>query len=158
MARMKAKLQADRSGNTPGRTPATNEASAGEGPSRTYNQGRRKRAAKKAQHPVFFTESESDEEVDLATYRQYKWECRRLRRENKQMQATASVHTSVVEKSLLVAGLRSEIRHLKGLLNEANVRMGKVQEELSQTKQTLLRREIWLEALRRGWQAKKMKR
>ena len=85
-------------------------------PPLTFRQGRRKRVARKSAHPVFLSVSDSDEEVDPATYRQYKWECRRLRRENKQMRETAAVHTSVVEKSLLVAGLRSELNHVKGLL------------------------------------------
>ena len=123
-------------------------------PPPTFRQGRRKRAARKSVHPIFLSYSESDEEVDLATYRQYRWECRRLRRENKQMRETAAVHTSVVEKSLLVAGLRSELKHVKNLLQEANLRTEQVHEELKNVQQSLAMKETRLAALRRGWQAK----
>jgi hypothetical protein len=95
--------------------------------------GRRKRSARKSKFPMVFSDSDSDEEISKAVYKDLRHEWKRLKKENRAMEAFASMHRLEVEKSLPVALLRSEVQHLKELVVRANKAKEEVEAELVET-------------------------
>jgi hypothetical protein len=116
--------------------------------------GRRKRSATKSKFPMVFSDSDSEEEISKTVYRDLRREWKRLKKENHAMEAFAEIHRLEVEKSLPVALLQSEVKHLKGLVERANKAKEEVETELVEIQRALKNKETVVEALRAGLRLK----
>ena len=129
---------------------------------------RRKRSAVKCKKAIVFSDSESDSEIDVATYRELKTDWTRLRRKvNNGMRREEILKEKLkvnsretkrlledVEKSILVTGLRSEVKHCHNRLKEANLIFDDLSYKLSTSERRLRENEIYVKGVKDCWRKK----